>query len=266
MITSYNYLVKNENMQVIILAGGKGTRMGNITEKVPKPMIRLGSKPMILRIMEYYSSFGFQEFILLAGYKQEIIKDYFANLNLNNFDVEIDFKNKSLNFYGSKYDSWNVKIINTGLETNTGARILKAKKFITSNLFHITYGDGLSNVNLSELVKHHNSQNKIFTITAVKPPTKFGELSIDNSLITSFEEKPKLSKGFINGGFMVTDKRIFDFIKGDVMLEREPLREICRLENLNAYNHEGYWQCFDTAKDVGTFNESEYLRKIGQKI
>ena len=242
-------------MQVIILAGGKGTRMGAITEKVPKPMVRLGNKPMILRIMEHYSLYGFNEFLILTGYKQDIIKDYFANLPLNNCDISINYSNNTINYFDNIYQSWQIKIIDTGLNTNTGLRLLKADKYIKEDYFHLTYGDGLSNVNIKELTEFHLKMKKILTLTAVNPPTKFGELLIENNLVKSFEEKPKLSKGFINGGFMVSDKRLLNEIKGDVMLERDPMVNLCKKDEMNCFIHDGFWKCFDTAKDVKSFKE-----------
>lgn len=242
-------------MQVIILAGGKGTRMGNITEKIPKPMIRLGNKPMILRIMEHYSSFGFNDFLILTGYKQDIIKDYFSKLPLNNCDVDIDFSNNKIEYINNTFQSWKIKIIYTGLNTNTGLRLVKAKKYINDDYFHLTYGDGLSDVNIKDLTEFHIKKKKLLTITAVNPPTKFGELLIEDDLVKSFEEKPKLSKGFINGGFMVSDKRLLNEIKGDVMLERDPMVNLCKRNEMNCFIHSGYWKCFDTAKDVKAFEE-----------
>ncbi len=242
-------------MQVIILAGGKGTRMGNITEKIPKPMIRLGNKPMILRIMEHYSLYGLNDFLILTGYKQDIIKDYFSKLTLNNCDVEIDYSNNKINFFNNIYKSWKVSIIDTGLNSNTGLRLLKAAKYIKDDFFHLTYGDGLSNQNIKELTEFHIKKGKILTITGVNPPTKFGELVMENNLVKSFEEKPKLSKGLINGGFMVSDKRLLDEIKGDVMLERDPMVNLCQKNEMNCFIHDGFWKCFDTAKDVKSFKE-----------
>ena len=243
-------------MQVIILAGGKGTRMGAITEKLPKPMVRLGNKPMILRIMEHYSLYGLNEFIILTGYKQDIIKDYFANLALKNCDIRINCKDNTIDYFDNIYKSWQITIIDTGLNTNTGLRLLKADKFIKDDYFHLTYGDGLSNVNIKELTDFHLKTKKILTLTAVNPPTKFGELLIDNNSVKSFEEKPKLSQGFINGGFMVSDRRLLKEIVGDVMLERQPMINLCNKDQLGCFIHKGFWKCFDTAKDIRNYKEN----------
>ena len=242
-------------MQVIILAGGKGTRMGNITEKIPKPMIRLGNKPMILKIMEHYSLYGLNDFLILTGYKQDIIKDYFSKLPLNNCDIEIDYSKNKIEFFNNTFCQWNIKIINTGLNSNTGLRLLKAEKYINDDYFHLTYGDGLSDININELTKFHIKQKKILTITGVKPPTKFGELVIKDNVVKSFEEKPKLSKGIINGGYMVSDKRLLNEIEGDVMLERDPMVNLCKRNEMSCYIHNGFWKCFDTAKDVKSYKE-----------
>lgn len=243
-------------MQVIILAGGKGTRMGSISEKIPKPMIRLGNKPMILRIMEHYSFYGLNDFLILTGYKQDIIKDYFSNLPLKNCDVEINYSLNKINYFNNIYESWKVKIVDTGLESNTGLRLLKAKNYITDGFFHLTYGDGLSDINISDLTNFHLKEKKLLTITAVNPPTKFGELEIQKNRVKSFEEKPKLSQGFINGGFMVSDKRLLNEIDGDVMLERDPMIKLCQKGEVASFIHKGYWKCFDTAKDVKAFEEN----------
>ncbi len=243
------------SVDVLILAGGKGTRMGSITEKIPKPMVRLGSKPMILRIMESYSIQGFKSFIILTGYKQEIFKDYFSNLLNYGNDIQIDYSKNKINFFSTNYSDWKVKVIFTGIESNTGERIKKAQKFIETDLFHITYGDGLSNVNLQNLIRIHRESDNVLTLTAINPPTKFGELKLKDNIVESFEEKPKLSEGFINGGFMVSNTKLFKYLGNNQMLEREPMQRLAKENNLGVYKHNGYWQCFDTAKDISQFKE-----------
>ncbi len=240
-------------MDVLILAGGKGTRMGSIAEKIPKPMVRLGSKPMILRIMESYATQGFKSFIILTGYKQEIFKDFFSNLLNYGNDIQIDYSKMKVKFFSENYSDWKVKVIFTGIESNTGERIKKARKFIDTELFHITYGDGLSNVDFKSLIKTHKEGDNILTITAVNPPTKFGELRIKYNKVESFEEKPKLSAGYINGGFMIANNKLFSYLGDDQMLEREPMQKLAKENNLGVYKHDGYWQCFDTAKDISLY-------------
>lgn len=242
-------------VDVLILAGGKGTRMGSLAEKIPKPMVRLGNKPMIVRIMESYSLQGFKNFIILTGYKQDFFKDYFSNLLIYGNDVEINYAKNKIQYFSENYHDWKVKVIFTGIESNTGERIKKAFKFIESDLFHITYGDGLSDINFKTLIKNHINSNNVLTITAINPPTKFGELKIKGDKVLSFEEKPRLSEGYINGGFMIANKNLFSYLGNNKMLEREPMQKLASEDKLGVYKHDGYWQCFDTAKDVALFKD-----------
>ena len=215
-------------MKCIILAGGKGTRISEISKDIPKPMIKILGKPIIWRIMKHYSKYGFREFIIAAGYKK-IIKDYFKK---------------------KKFKDWNVKVVDTGLNTMTGGRIKRLKKFIKEDNFMLTYGDGLSDVNLKNLLKHHIKSKKYATLTAVRPPARFGAIKLLKDKVIYFKEKSKLDEGWINGGFFVFNKKIFDFIKNDkTFLEREPLQKISKRKQLNAYKHSGFWQCMDTLRD-----------------
>ena len=216
-------------MKIVILCGGKGTRLSEETIKIPKPMVKIGSKPILIHIMNYYKLYGFNDFILAAGYKQKIIRDYFK-------------KNKNFKM---------VKVVNTGQNTLTGGRLLRLKKYFNRNEnFMLTYGDGVTNLNLKNLIKFHQKNNKIATITAVKPPVKFGELKIKKNLVKQFEEKPQSSDGWINGGFFVLNSKIFKYIKNDsTMLEREPLKKLVKLKQLVAYKHNGFWKCMDTLRD-----------------
>lgn len=216
-------------MKCIILAGGKGTRISEISKDIPKPMIKILGKPIIWRIMKHYSKYGFREFIIAAGYKKKIIKDYFKK---------------------KKFKDWNVKVVDTGLNTMTGGRIKRLKKFIKEDNFMLTYGDGLSDVNLKNLLKHHIKSKKYATLTAVRPPARFGAIKLLKNKVIYFKEKSKLDEGWINGGFFVFNKKIFDFIKNDkTFLEREPLQKISKRKQLNAYKHSGFWQCMDTLRD-----------------
>lgn len=216
-------------MKCIILAGGKGTRISEISKDIPKPMIKILGKPIIWRIMKHYSKYGFREFIIAAGYKKKIIKDYFKK---------------------KKFKDWNVKVVDTGLNTMTGGRIKRLKKFIKEDNFMLTYGDGLSDVNLKNLLKHHIKSKKYATLTAVRPPARFGAIKLLKDKVIYFKEKSKLDEGWINGGFFVFNKKIFDFIKNDkTFLEREPLQKISKRKQLNAYKHSGFWQCMDTLRD-----------------
>ena len=214
-------------MKVVILAGGKGTRILEYTKLIPKPMVKIGSKPILEHIIDYYMKYGFKDFLIAGGYKYSIIKSY--------------FKKKKI--------SANIRVIDTGLETLTGSRLLKLRNML-NDTFMLTYGDGLSNVNLKKLLKFHRANKKKITITAVHPPARFGELEIKNKLVTKFEEKPQLQKGWINGGFFVIEPEFLNFIgKKNVMLERSPLLKAVKTKNLSAFKHNGFWFCMDTLRD-----------------
>jgi glucose-1-phosphate cytidylyltransferase len=214
-------------MKVVILAGGKGTRISEYTKSIPKPMVQIGSKPILEHIINYYMKFGFNDFIIASGYKHSIIKNY--------------FKRKKIEA--------NIKIINTGLETLTGTRLTKLANEL-KDTFMLTYGDGLSNVDLKKLLEFHKKLKKKITVTAVHPPARFGELSINRNTVTNFEEKPQLQKGWINGGFFVVEPEFLKFIENkNVMLERFPLTKAVKTKNLAAYKHNGFWFCMDTLRD-----------------
>ena len=232
-------------MKCIILAGGKGTRISEISKDIPKPMIKILGKPIIYRIMEHYSNYGFRDFIIAAGYKKKIISNFFKNKKIKN---------------------WNVKVIDTGLNTMTGGRLKRLKKYINEKNFMMTYGDGLSNVNLKKLVNHHIKHKKYATLTAVRPPARFGAIKLNNNRVSYFKEKSKLDEGWINGGFFVFNKKIFDFIKGDkTYLEREPLQKISKNNQLFAFKHEGFWQCMDTLRDKEIL-EKKIKKNVLQKL
>ena len=222
-------------MKIVILCGGKGTRLSEETTKIPKPMVIIGNKPILIHIMNFYKFYGFNDFILAAGYKQNIIRNYFK-------------KNKSFN---------TVKIVNTGQNTLTGGRLLRLKKYFNKKEnFMLTYGDGVTNLNLKKLIKHHKKNNKIATMTAVKPPVRFGELKIKKNLVNQFKEKPQSSAGWINGGFFCLNYKIFKYIKDDSsMLERETLEKLVKLKQLAAYKYYGFWQCMDTLRDKILLNK-----------
>ena len=216
-------------MKVVILAGGKGTRISQYTQNIPKPMIRIGNIPMLTHIMRLFKFYGFDEFIISGGYKIDIIKKYYKNSR--------EFKN--------------IKIIDTGLDTMTGGRVLKLKKYLKQETFFMTYGDGVSNVNLKKLLAFHKKNKKIATVTAVRPPVKFGEMEIKkNSTVVSFIEKPKVKQGWINGGFFVLDCKIFDYIKKPTtVFEKEPLVKLAENKQLKAYRHKGFWKCMDNLSE-----------------
>ena len=237
--------------KLVILAGGRGTRFIEETHLTPKPMINIGGIPIILHIMKYYNYFGVKEFIICGGYKVDNIKKFF--LNLNNFinDIEIDYKMNEISFLTKNNLDWKVKIIDTGLHTMTGGRIKKIKKYlINDENFYLTYGDGLSNVNIRKLSKFHIDHKKIATLTMVMPPAKFGTVEVDKDTVTNFQEKPKGYNKLINGGFFVLNNKIFNFIKNDKSIfEEHVIKELIKLKELQAYKHTGCWQSMDSLKD-----------------
>lgn len=238
-------------MKVVILAGGLGTRISEESHLVPKPMIELGNLPIIVHIMRYYSYFGFNEFIILAGYKQKVIKDYFNNYFLYSSDVTFDYSiGGNRTYHNSTSENWIVTVVDTGLDTMTGGRIKLAEKYIGDNDFHLTYGDGLADVNLVELVKQHQWREAIVTLTGIKDPPRFGNLEIEADKVINFKEKDSSDSSWINGGFMIVSKEIFSYIEGkDTVLEKHTLTKISKDRKLGVYKHLGFWQCMDTLRD-----------------
>lgn len=245
-------------MKVVIFCGGKGTRMREETEYRPKPLVNVNNRPIIWHIMKTYSHFGFNEFILCAGYKGEMIKDYFMNLDWKNNDFTLHVKggeNKEIEYHTREEEDWKITIVDTGLETQTAGRLKKVEKYIDGDNFMLTYGDGLSNVDIHKLIQYHNEKGKVATITGIHPMTTFGVIESENGIATSFKEKPRLS-GIINGGFMVLSKKVFDYIPDhDCMFEDEPLKNLSRDNELAVCTHEGFWMAIDTFKDVEKINE-----------
>ena len=238
-------------MKVLILAGGFGTRLSEETEMRPKPMIQIGDKPILWHIMKIYSHYGFNEFVLLTGYKSHMIKEYFANYYLFNSDVTFDLGNNSMEIHRNEAESWKVTVLDTGLETMTGGRIKKAKDYIGNEPFLLTYGDGVCDVDISEIVKFHREHGKKVTMTAVQPEGRFGLLNIEEGdTITRFEEKPKGDGGWINGGFFVCEPSVMDYIDGNsTIFEQQPLMKLAADHELIAYKHHGFWKCMDTNRD-----------------
>jgi glucose-1-phosphate cytidylyltransferase len=239
-------------MKVVILAGGYGTRLSEETVNIPKPMIEIGGKPILWHIMKEYSYYGFNEFIICLGYKGNVVKNYFSNYFLNNSDVTFDFVNNETIYHKTETEPWKVTLIDTGLDTMTGGRIKRIKDYlIKDDEFLLTYGDGVCDVNIKDVVKYHKSQKAIATITAIKPGGKFGALTLNNNnQITSFIEKSRDDGGWINGGYMVLNKKIFDYLVSDsTILEKTPLETLAKEGKLFAYKYDGFWQCMDTLKD-----------------
>ena len=215
-------------MKVVILAGGFGTRISEYTRTIPKPMIKVKKKPMLVHIMEHYSKYGYNDFYIALGYKGKIIKDYFKN----------------------KKFKWNINLINTGLKTMTGGRLKRLKTILGNEKFFLTYGDGLSNVNIKKLLNFHKKNKKLVTLTAVRPPARFGAIKLSGNKVKSFKEKSKMDEGWINGGFFVIEPDFLNYIKNDkTFLEKEPLEIATKKNELMAFKHTGFWQCMDSKKD-----------------
>lgn len=237
-------------MKVIILSGGLGTRLSEYTETIPKPMVSIGGKPILWHIMNHYAKFGFKDFYLALGYKAEVVKEYFLNYRSLNSDFTVQLDSGKIIHYNSPAVDWKVTLVNTGLETLTGGRLLRLKEYIGNERFMLTYGDGLSNVNLAELLKFHESHKKIATVTAVHPTARFGELELSGNQVTSFQEKPQIREGWINGGYFILEPPFFDWISDDsTILEKGPLETAAKQSQLMAYQHDGFWQCMDTKRD-----------------
>lgn len=237
-------------MKVVILAGGFGTRISEETHLKPKPMVEIGGKPILWHLMKIYSNYGIDDFIICLGYKGYLIKEYFANYFLHQSDVTIDLCQNKMQIHNNHCEPWRVTLVDTGEQTMTGGRIKRVKDFIGKETFCFTYGDGLSNVDIVELITFHKSQNTWATLTAVQPPGRFGAIDLNQNRIVSFQEKPNGDGGWINGGFFVLEPEVFELIEGDnTVWEREPLEELARTGQLSAFKHTGFWQAMDTLRD-----------------
>lgn len=237
-------------MKVVILAGGFGSRLGEYTHLVPKPMLEVGGLPIIFHIMKWYSNFGINEFILALGYKSQVVKDFFLNFRAFNSDISVDLKNGVVTFHEGASIDWKVTLVETGLNTMTGGRLLRVKEHLQGEDFMLTYGDGLADVDIDELLNVHKSRGLVGTVTAVRPSARFGELEMAGNLVTRFREKPQTKQGWINGGFFVFKNSFLEMIHGDeTVLERAPLEQLADAGELMAYKHKGFWQCMDTKRD-----------------
>ena len=244
-------------MKVVILAGGYGTRISEETDIKPKPMVLIGEKPILWHIMKMYSSFGFNDFVILLGYKGYYIKEYFANYFLHQSDVTIDLQTNEIETHSNTSEPWKVTLVDTGLESMTGARIKKAQKYIGNETFLLTYGDGLSDVNIKETVAFHHAHGKSLTMTAVQPEARFGNLEItDTENVQSFLEKPSSEGGWINGGFFVCEPKVFDYVTEETSctFETTALQKLTEDGEVYAYKHKRFWQCMDTLRDNQRLN------------
>ena len=239
-------------MKVLILAGGMGTRLAEETSVIPKPMVEIGGHPIIWHIMKIYSQYGYNDFVILLGYKGYIIKEYFANYFLHSSDVTFNLRENKMTIHEQHCEPWNVTLIDTGLNTQTGGRVLRAKKYVGNEPFMLTYGDGVSDIDINKLVDFHKAHGKIGTMTSVQPEGRFGALVFDKmNSVNSFIEKPKGDGSWINAGFFVFEPEFFDYIKGGdtTILERAPFEDLAKDGELYTYKHEGFWKCMDTLRD-----------------
>lgn len=238
-------------MKVVILCGGLGTRLSEETQLRPKPMVEIGGRPILWHIMKSYEGHGFNDFTLALGYKGEVIKDYFLNYHARQSDLTVHLKNGQVDYTNPTAEDWRVSLLDTGTNTMTGGRLLRLKPHLqTSGTFMLTYGDGVSDVDLTKLLAFHRAHGKLATVTAVRPSARFGGMHIGEGKVLDFKEKPQSGEGWINGGFFIFESRIFDHLKDDTtVLEQSPLESLAKEGQLMAYEHSGYWQCMDTVRD-----------------
>ena len=245
-------------MQVVILAGGFGTRIRDVTEDIPKPMIPIGSMPIIWHIMKYYGCFGHKHFVLCLGYKGNVIRDFFLNYDLYTSDVTVSLgegQNRTIHRNHNEFD-WKVTLADTGLHSMTGARVRRIRDHINGDDFMLTYGDGVGDIDLHELLKFHRSHGKVLTVSGVRPPGRFGEMLHDGGRVTEFNEKPQASSGLISGGFFVANRKLFDYLDGgdDLVFEKDPMKTLVSEGNLMVYEHDGFWQPMDTSREYQSLN------------
>ena len=237
-------------MKVILLAGGFGTRLAEYTDVIPKPMVPIGGKPILWHIMQTYASYGHNDFYIALGYKAEVIKEYFLNYRVLNADFTVDLASGKVDSHHFDSVNWKVTLVNTGDASMTGGRVKRMQSFIGNETCMMTYGDGVADINLDSLLAFHRSHKRMVTVSAVRPAARFGELEMDGSRVSSFQEKPQLHNGWINGGYFVFEPAFFNLIAGDTtLLEREPLEQATQAGELMAYRHDGFWHCMDTKRD-----------------
>ncbi len=240
----------------MILAGGFGTRLSEETQVKPKPLIEIGGMPILWHIMKNYSAHNINEFVICCGYRGYMIKEYFANYSLHRSDVTIDLQKNKIDVHYKNVEPWKITLVDTGINTMTGGRIKRIREYLDNQSFCLTYGDGLSDLNISELIKFHKSQKTLATVTAVRPPGRFGAISISDNRVTNFQEKPQGDGNWINGGFFVLESKIFDYILDDNSIwEREPLEKLANENQLSAFLHSGFWQPVDTLRDKKNLEE-----------
>jgi glucose-1-phosphate cytidylyltransferase len=243
-------------MKVIILAGGLGSRLGSVGEVIPKPMVEVGGRPMLWHIMKIFSHYGLEDFIICLGHKGNLIKDYFHNFSVRNSDFTIDLSNDKVSFHGSFQENWRVTLVETGIETLKGGRIKRVEPYLDTDINILTYGDGMSDIDIASLLDFHKSHDRPVTITGVRPPSLFGEMVEDGGKVASFEEKPQTSKGLINGGFIVFEREMMKYLNTDKNCDFEfgPLEQMVKENKVMVYKHRGFWECADTVRDIAHLN------------
>jgi glucose-1-phosphate cytidylyltransferase len=236
-------------MKVVIFAGGLGSRLSEETESKPKPMVEIGGRPILWHIMKHYAHHGLKEFVIALGYRGEVIKRWFLDMAELDGSFTLSLGDRRVERHDRPLDDWNLRLIDTGVETQTGGRLARVAPLLRDGTFMLTYGDGLCDLDLDKLLAFHRSHGKLATVTAVRPPARFGELQFEGDLVKRFSEKPQLGEGWINGGFFVLEPSVLDLIPGDVHWEREPLERLAAAGQLMAYKHESFWQCMDTLRE-----------------
>ena len=254
-------------MKAVILAGGLGTRLSEETEIKPKPMVEIGGRPILWHILKHYACYGVTEFVVACGYKGESIKSWFVDYHTFSSDMTVSLKTGKTRVHEGRCDDWTVHLIDTGLKTNTGGRLKRLAPLLKGSAFMLTYGDGVCTVDLKKLLRFHKSQKVLATLTAVRPPSRFGGLVFKNDRVSQFSEKPQIGEGWINGGFMVVEPEVLKYIKtDDTNFERDVLERLAAKGQLAAYRHEGFWQCMDTLRDVRTLETLWNAGKAPWKI
>lgn len=247
-------------MKAVILAGGLGTRLSEETNIKPKPMVEIGGKPILWHILKIYSSHGINDFIICCGYKGYLIKEYFANYFLHMSDVTFDMQENNMEVHQRNAEPWKVTLVDTGAETMTGGRLRRVREYLGDDAFCFTYGDGISDVDISESIEHHNKQNTLATLTAIQPAGRFGALSLSENIVKGFQEKPQGDGGWINGGFFILSPKVIEYINDDATTwEKEPMERLAKEGQLSAYYHSGFWQPMDTLRD------KRYLEELWQE-
>ena len=250
-------------MKVVILAGGFGTRLAEHTDQIPKPMVEIGGLPILWHIMKGYANYGFNDFAVALGYKGDVIKDFFVNYRRRAASLSVSVGTGEVEIHGQHSEDWHVDLVETGSETQTGGRVKRVAESVVSGRFMLTYGDGVSNIDIAKLLEFHKSHGKLATMTVVRPPARFGAVIMDGENVTRFEEKPQIGEGWINGGFFICQPEFIDLIKDDsTVLESEPLEYVARINQLVAYKHHGFWQCMDTKRDKDNLNKILKRKKI----